>query len=162
MPTKKRGKGSRSTARQRASRPAAAARRSKRSAPAMRKKTAPRARTKASASAGSKGPAAGAAGRELATLKREKSALEKRLTDTVREIGQLRHHEARAAQLERQLKERDETIAQLRTQLGSLRSRELAPEDDEAQPSLALGSRSVDDIDEFADDEVQDDDDELI
>jgi predicted RNase H-like nuclease (RuvC/YqgF family) len=160
MPTKKRGKGSRSTVRR--SRPAATARRSKRSAPATRKKTAPRARAKGASNAGAKRPAAGAASRELVTLKREKSALEKRLTDTVREIGQLRHHEARAAQLERQLKERDETIAQLRTQLGNLRSRELAPEEDEAQPSLALGSRSVDDLDEFADDEVQDDDDELI
>ncbi len=127
----------------------------------MPKKAVPRTRAKGASSSGRKATAAGATSRELATLKREKSALEKRLTDTVREIGQLRHHETRAAQLERQLKERDETIAQLRAQVGSLRNRGLA-ENDEAQPSLALGSRSVDDIDEFGDEEVQDDDDELI
>src|SRR5438876_918651 len=66
-------------------------------------------------------PAARSAGGNVTELKarfaREKSQLEKRLTDSVREIGQLRHHEARVAQLERQLKERDETIGQLRSQL---------------------------------------------
>ena len=51
-------------------------------------------------------------------------ALEKQLTDTVREIGQLRHHEMRAAQLERQLKERDDLIVQLRGQLSERRTRE--------------------------------------
>jgi len=152
MPTKNRGKGTRSTAR-RTSQPAATVRRAKGSAPAARKKTAARAKGNASAKR------AAAASPELATLKREKITLEKRLTDTVHEIAQLRHHEARATHLERQLKERDETIAQLRTQLGTLRDREL---DDEAQPSLALGSRSADDLDEFGDDETQDDDDELI
>ena len=153
MPTKNRGKGTRSTAR-RTSQPAATVRRAKGSAPAARKKTAARAKGNASAKR-----AAGAS-HELATLKREKITLEKRLTDTVHEIAQLRHHEARVTHLERQLKERDETIAQLRTQLGTLRDRQL--DDDEVQPSLALGSRSVDDLDEFGDDETQDDDDELI
>ena len=47
-----------------------------------------------------------------------------------------------------------------RLKLGTRRDREL--DDDEVQPSLALGSRSVDDLDEFGDDETQDDDDELI
>src|SRR2546425_542773 len=98
MATKNRGKGTRSTAR-RTSQPAATVRRAKGSAPAARKKTAARAKGNASAKR------AAAASHELATLKREKITLEKRLTDTVREIAQLRHHEARVTHLERQLKE---------------------------------------------------------
>ena len=111
--------------------------------------------------------AAGAASRELTALKarfqREKAALEKRLTESVREIGQLRHHEARATQLERQLKERDETIGQLRSQLSELRNRELAPpEDEEVQPSLALGEREPHDLDFDEEVDPEDEDNELI
>jgi chromosome segregation ATPase len=109
------------------------------------------------------GAASATASRELAALKREKNTLEKQLTETVREIGQLRHHEARAAQFERQLKERDETIARLRSQLHERREREYTPPDDEVQPSLALGSRAPRDLDDLDDDIVPDDeDDELI
>ena len=116
---------------------------------------------------GAAGGNAAASSAALAALKsrfeKEKSALEKRLTDSVREIGQLRHHEARVAQLERQLKERDETIGQLRAQVSELRNRDLEPPDDEEiQPSLALGSRSSRDIDDLEDDLGPEDDDELI
>jgi predicted RNase H-like nuclease (RuvC/YqgF family) len=122
-------------------------------------KTAPRAAPRPAA--------ASAASRELAALKvrfqREKTALEKRLTESVREIGQLRHHEARAVQLERQLKERDETIGQLRSQLSELRNRDLAPpEDEEVQPSLALGEREPHDLDFDEEVDPEDEDDELI
>jgi len=115
--------------------------------------------------AASKPAAARSAGGDVAQLKarfaREKTQLEKRLTDTVREIGQLRHHEARVAQLERQLKERDETIGQLRSQLSELRNRPLTPiDDEEIQPSLALGSRVPRDLDEFDEDAAPDDDDD--
>ena len=97
----------------------------------------------------------------MAALQREKRALEKRLTEAVREIGQLRHHEARVAQLERQLKERDDALAQLRSQLNERRAREYGvPDDDDVQPSLALGSRTPHDFDDdVAPDE---EDDELI
>ncbi len=147
----------------------AKATKAKRATAAPRGKKAPRrAAKKASARPAAKGAASGGgAARELTALKarfqREKSALEKRLTDTVREIGQLRHHETRAAQLERQLKERDETIGQLRTQLSELRNRPLASrEDDDAQPSLALGSRGHG-LDDYDDDDIEpEEDDELI
>jgi len=129
---------------------------------ASRKKPAPRA---AKSPAAAKPAAASAASREVVALKakleREKTGFEKRLTETMREIATLRHHEARAAQLERQLKERDELIIQLRTQLNDLRNREVVtPDDEELQPSLALGSRGSD-YDEF-DDDVGPEDDELI
>ena len=129
---------------------------------ASRKKPAPRA---AKSPAAAKPAAASAASREVvalrAKLEREKTGFEKRLTETMREIATLRHHEARAAQLERQLKERDELIIQLRTQLNDLRNREVVtPDDEELQPSLALGSRGSD-YDEF-DDDVGPEDDELI
>jgi predicted RNase H-like nuclease (RuvC/YqgF family) len=167
MPIKKRGKKTRSAKGRTA--------RSTHRAAKPRKKTAPRRTAGAAkgraAAAGSKKraatPAGGAAIRALAALKarleREKGAFEKRLTDTVREIAQLRHHEARAAQLERQLKERDELIVQLRTQLNELRNREIGtPDDDEVQPSLALGARAPRDLDEFDEDVGPEDDDELI
>jgi hypothetical protein len=80
----------------------------------------------------------------------------------VREIAQLRHHEARAAQLERQLKERDELIVQLRSQLHDLRNREIVAADEEIQPSLALGARAPRDLDEFDEDVGPEEDDELI
>ena len=156
MPTKKRGKGKGPARRGRGAR-AAASRRAKPAAKKSRTRAARRAKPRA---------AKPAAGRELAALKarfvREKSALEKRLTDTVREIGQLRHHEARAAQLERQLKERDDTIAQLRSQLSGMRQRDLAAADDDVQPSLALGSRRRDDLDDFEEELDVEEDDELI
>lgn len=174
MPTKKRGKGAR-PAKERKAGGARSTRRATPRAARSRQKAAPRraaratkgsaatARTKKRAGA----PAGSAASREVAALKakleREKISFEKRLTDTVREIGQLRHHEARAAQLERQLKERDELIAQLRTQLNDLRNREIvAPGDDEIQPSLALGSRASRDLDEFDEDVGPEEDDELM
>ncbi len=160
MPTKKRGKGARSADRRSTPRAARGARRPKRSAPAARKKAVARGtarRAEGRASSAPPAARAAAASRELSALKREKSAFEKRLTETVREIGQLRHHEARAAQLERQLKERDDTIVQLRKQLSDLRNR-----DEEVQPSLALGSRRADDLDDFDEDVGAEDDDELI
>ena len=130
-----------------------------------RKQAAPRRAAKAAAAPKRKA-ATGAASRELAAMKarleREKAGFEKRLSETVREIAQLRHHEARAAQLDRQLKERDELIAHLRTQLNDLRNREIVtPEDEEVQPSLALGSRSQD-FEEFDEDVEPEEDDELI
>jgi hypothetical protein len=132
-----------------------------------RKKPAPRAaKSRAAAPRAAKPAAASAASREVVALKtkleREKAGFEKRLTDTMREIATLRHHEARAAQLERQLKERDELIVQLRTQLNDLRNREIVtPDDEDIQPSLALGSRGSD-YDEFEDDVGPEEDDELI
>lgn len=157
MPIKKRGKKpakkrtARSTRRPRAS--TARTRTAGRRAASARGRTS--ARTKKSSDAG-------AAAALKARFAQEKSELERRLSDTVREITQLRHHEARVTQLERQLKERDELIGQLRTQLNDLRNREIAaPEDDEVQPSLALGSRSHD-LDEFDDDVGSEEDDELI
>jgi hypothetical protein len=99
-----------------------------------------------------------------ARFEREKSTLERRLTEAMREIGQLRHHEMRATQLERQLKERDESIAQLRREASELRSRPTAPldEDPEVQPSLALGERAGRDLDDFDDELALDDEDELV
>ena len=146
--------------------PAAPKRAARRAAPRSTKGRAATTRVTRPTSAATS-QAAASVTRELAALKtrfqREKSAFERRLTETVREIGQLRHHEARAMQLERQLKERDDTIAQLRTQLNDLRNRELAPaEDEEVQPSLALGPRAAHDLDEFDDDVAAEDDDELI
>ena len=175
MPTTKRGKRTRS-AKGRTARGGRNTRRTTPRATTARKKSAPRRAAKAAKGRGAaartkkraSGPAGGgAASREVAALKarleREKSGFEKRLTDTVREIAQLRHHEARAAQLERQLKERDELIAHLRTQLNDLRNREIvSPDDDEVQPSLALGSRAPRDLDEFEEDVGPEEDDELI
>jgi hypothetical protein len=112
--------------------------------------------------------AGGAATAALAKLKarfdRERGALEKRLTETVREIGQLRHHEMRATQLERQLAERDETIAALRREIEALRSRPAAvPVGGAAadQPRLDFGSEEIriDDLDESAPLDDEDDDD---
>ena len=108
--------------------------------------------------------ASGSERRKLAALLAiPRNELEKRLTDSVREIGQLRHHEARVGQLERQLKERDDAITQLRGQLSELRSRPAAVVDDpELQPSLALGERAPRDLDDFDDEIPIDDDDELV
>ncbi|HEY2389008.1 MAG TPA: hypothetical protein VGK30_18790 [Candidatus Binatia bacterium] len=162
MPTRK----PRKTARAAKSRKPVARRAPARAA-ASRKKAAPRSAAKSRAAAPrAPGPAAAsAASREVVALKakleREKSGSEKRLTEMMREIATLRHHEARVAQLERQLKERDELIVQLRSQLNDLRNREVVTPDDELQPSLALGSRGHD-FDEFDDDVGPEEDDDLI
>jgi len=167
MATMKRGKGARAAGRRKRSarKPAAkSAVRQRTTGGAAKKGAAKRASARPARASKSGARSEGA----LATLKarfaREKSELEKRLTDSVREIGQLRHHETRVTQLERQLKERDETIGQLRSQLSELRNRPLASVDDEeVQPSLALGSRVPRDLDEFDEDAGPDDeDDELI
>jgi hypothetical protein len=101
--------------------------------------------------------AAAAESRELVALKarfqRERSALEKNLTEAVREIGILRHHEMRAMQLERQLKERDDLIGRLQQQLEELQRRPLEPiYEREVQQSFALVAPARDDLDEFQDD----------
>lgn len=80
---------------------------------------------------------------EVASLKakfqRERSGLEKRLTEAMREIGLLRHHELRAMQFERQVAERDATIERLRAQLAELERRPSEPVYvHEVQQSLAL------------------------
>jgi len=161
MPTKK----SRKTAHAAKSRKPAARRAPARAA--ARKKPAPRAaKSRAAAPRAAKPAAASAASREVVALKakleREKVGFEKRLTDTMREIATLRHHEARAAQLERQLKERDELIVQLRTQLDDLRNRAVVtPDEEDMQQSLALGSRGGE-YDEFDDDVAPEEDDEFI
>ena len=97
-------------------------------------------------------------------FQRERAGLERRLTEAVREIGVLRHHELRAMQLERQLAERDATIGRLQLQLGELERR--PPEAiyvREVQGSLALGEATHDleasptDLDEFEDDRLAED-----
>lgn len=111
---------------------------------------------------------AGAERPELVALKarfqRERNGLEKRLTEAVREIGLLRHHELRATQFERQLAERDATIGRLQTQLSELARRPVEPVyEREVQQTLALGAPvheldgSAGDLDEFEDDGLADD-----
>lgn len=83
--------------------------------------------------------------REVVTLKakfqRERNGLEKRLTNAVREIGLLRHHELRSMQFERQLGERDVTIERLQRQLSEMERRPSEPAyARELQQSLALGA----------------------
>jgi hypothetical protein len=139
------------------------------------------ARTKANANAAATAKqksarATGGESRETAALKakfqRERSAFERRLTEAVREIGILRHHELRAMQLERQLADRDATIVRLQAQLGELERRPSEPVYvHEVQQSLALGapvhhlhaghSSGFDhpptDLDEFEEDRLEDD-----
>jgi hypothetical protein len=98
---------------------------------------------------------------EVTTLKarfqRERNALEKRLTEAVREIGLLRHHELRAGHLENQLRDRDETIARLQRQLTEAQSRPEEPVyERELQQSFVL-STPASEIDELADDPLADD-----
>lgn len=111
---------------------------------------------------------AGADHPEIATLKarfqRERNGLEKRLTEAVREIGLLRHHELRAMQLERQVAERDATIVRLQTQLSELERRPAEPVYvREVQQTLALVTpahgldAAAPDIDDFEDDQLADD-----
>lgn len=88
-------------------------------------------------------------------FQRERNGLEKRLTEAAREIGMLRHHELRAMHLERQLAERDATIARLQQQLGEAERRPAAESVvyvHEVQQSLALGmpSRGASDGDAVA------------
>lgn len=123
---------------------------------------------------------------EVAALKskfqRERNGLEKRLTEAVREIGLLRHHELRAIHFERQVAERDATIERLQTQLSDLERRPANPVYvHEVQQSLALSApshqhdavgspaevdldgasadldQSAVDLDEFEDDRLSDD-----
>jgi len=111
---------------------------------------------------------AGAESSEVAALKakfqRERNGLEKRLTEAVREIGLLRHHELRAMQFERQVGERDATIGRLQMQLSELERR---PAESvyvrEVQQTLALvtPAHEIDvaapDLDDFEDDRLADD-----
>lgn len=99
-----------------------------------------------------------------AKASRERNALERRLTEAVREIGSLRLHELRAMQLERQLAERDATIGRLQTQLTELERRPAEPiYVREIQQTLALGEpvsesdAEATDLDEFEDDRIGDD-----
>jgi hypothetical protein len=106
-------------------------------------------------------PAVGTANAELTALKnkfqRERSGLEKRLTEAVREIGLLRHHELRAMQFERQLGERDAIISRLQTQLAELERRPAEPVYvREVQQTLALGSVAQD-VEEFEGEHIPDD-----
>lgn len=105
---------------------------------------------------------------EIVALKakasRERNALERRLTDAVREIGILRHHELRAMQFERQLAERDVTIGRLQTQLAELERRPAEPiYVREIQQTLALvdpvNETTIEaaDLDEFEDDRSAED-----
>lgn len=99
-----------------------------------------------------------------AKFQRERSGFERRLTEAVREIGLLRHHEIRATQLERQLAERDAMIGRLQTQLGELERR---PTETvyvrEVQQTLALVAPTHEiegaapDLDEFEDTGLADD-----
>jgi len=175
MATKKRSKGGRAAATRAKStaRPRAAGRKTKAtvqptravktraakaSKPANVTKTAKAAKPKRTATA-QPARTASAESKELLALKnrfqRERSALEKNLTEAVREIGVLRHHEMRVMQLERQLKERDELIGGLQRQLEELQRRPADPiYEREVQQSFALVSPAQDEVDEF-EDEVQ-------
>ena len=102
------------------------------------------------------GRIAAADNKELVALKnrfqRERSGLEKNLTEAVREIGILRHHEMRVTQLERQLKERDDLIGRLQQQLEELQRRPVEPiYEREVQQSFALVVPAPDEVDEFED-----------
>lgn len=102
--------------------------------------------------------------REIVALKakfqRERNGLQRNLTEAVREIGLLRHHELRATHLERQVAERDATIARLQTQLADLERRPAEPVYvHEVQQTLALSvaaapSEDATDLDEFEDDRL--------
>jgi len=154
MATKKRSTGRAAAGRAKSNaRPRAAGRKAK---PVAKPKRTAKAR--AAKSAKPKQPAApkraAAESKELVALKarfqRERSALEKNLTEAVREIGVLRHHEMRTMQLERQLKERDDLIGRLQEQLEELQRRPLEPiYEREVQQSFTLVAPARDDVDEF-------------
>ena len=189
MATTKRSKGGRATAsrakttaRPRATGGKAKATPKKKIAARPVKKAKPAARAKAATAKPTRATAkpvrnAGAESPELVALKarfqRERNGFEKRLTEAVREIGLLRHHELRAMQLERQLAERDATIGRLQTQVSQLERRPAEPVyEREVQQTLALGAPahqldgSARDLDEFEDDRLEDegleDDGELV
>jgi hypothetical protein len=188
MATKKRSKGGRAsatraktTARPRATTKAKATPRKKATAraattakPTAKAKPAARAKAAPKRAAAPKRPAAkpvrnaGAENSEVVTLKarfqRERNGLEKRLTEAVREIGLLRHHELRAMQFERQVAERDATIGRLQMQLSELERRPAEPiYVREVQQTLALITpaheieASASELDEFEDDRLGDD-----
>lgn len=97
-------------------------------------------------------------------FQRERNGLEKRLTEAVREIGILRHHELRAMQLERQLAERDALIERLQGQLAEMQRRPVEPVYvQEVQQTLALGVAAREDeidageLDEFEEEQLVDD-----
>ena len=120
-----------------------------------------RAAAKPTRAAASSTRTAAVASKELAALKsrfqRERAALEKNLTEAVREIGVLRHHEMRAMQLERQVKERDELIGRLQQQLEELQRRSVEPTyEREVQQSFALVTPAHDDVDEFEEPQLVD------
>ena len=102
---------------------------------------------------------------EVASLKarfqRERSQLDKRLTEAMREIGVLRHHEMRAAHLERQLQERDDLVARLQRQLTELERRPATEPvyEREVQQTMVFVATG-EEVDEF--EEVVDDDDGVI
>jgi len=120
----------------------------------------------AAASAGKRPAVAGKAKAdtpEVASLKarfqRERSQLDKRLTEAMREIGVLRHHEVRAAHLERQLQERDDLVARLQRQLAELERRPAAEPvyEREVQQTLVFVAPG-EEVDEFEEDALADDD----
>ena len=155
MATKKRSKGGRAAGSraQSSARPRAVGRKAK---PVAKPKRATKARAaKPTPAKKPPAPKRGAAeNKEMVALKarfqRERSALEKNLTEAVREIGLLRHHEMRVVQLERQVKERDDLIGRLQQQLDELQRRSIEPiYEREVQQSFTLIASSRDDVDEF-------------
>ena len=167
MATKKRSKGARATASRTktTTRPRAAKAKATKTAaarPVAKAKTKPAAAKKpVVAKAPVDSPAVVAL---KSKFQRERTGLERRLTDAVREIGLLRHHELRAMQLERLLAERDATIGRLQLQLSELERR---PSEAiyvrEVQQTLALGEPVHDletspaDLDAFEDDRLAED-----
>jgi hypothetical protein len=118
---------------------------------------------KRAGTASARGSGAGEIAKLKARFQRERSQLEKRLTETVREIGQLRHHEMRASQLERQLGERDATIGALRKEVETLQAQAArAPVSADAQPSLDFGMHESGDLDDLDEPGLDSDDDDLI
>jgi predicted RNase H-like nuclease (RuvC/YqgF family) len=163
MATTKRGKKARAGARKpTAARGKSASARKRASAKSSTKAGKRPAAAKTAKKAGAKAAAGGGAAlaQQKARFDRERDDLQKRLTDMVREIGELRHHEMRATQLARQVAERDQTIAGLRRELSELRSRPAAAPTDQA--SLDFGSEElrVDDLDESV--SLDDEDDDLM
>jgi hypothetical protein len=173
MATKKSGKGGRpkagakTTARARTTKPAPKKNATARGAKPVKVATKPAAKP-----ASAKRPLAkptrtvkpGAESADLTALKarfqRERNALEKRLTEAVREIGMLRHHELRAEHLANQLRDRDETVARLQRQLAEAERRPAEPVyEREVQQSFALATppSEIDELvvdDPLADDEL--------
>ena len=153
MATKKRSKASRAAA-ARKKKPVAKPKRTPKARAAQARAAKPARATKPTKPKTAPKRAAVAESKEVVALKarfqRERSALEKNLTEAVREIGLLRHHEMRAMQLERQLKERDDLIGRLQQQLEELQRRPLEPiYEREVQQSFTLIATARDDVDEF-------------